>query len=231
MMNTTQTDTPSKRAKWLPLIIILIPYILVGINLYRMQPVLSSVMQYMNINEGNAGLLMSICSFVALALTIPMGYVVIQIGCKKAIAAAMVFQIAGSLIGYLFTSFAGILFSQLLLGLTNTLVLVTGPTYLQLIYRDKQYSTGVGLLTAAQNTGMCVAFLAIPQIVLNFKLPTIWLVSLYPAVLFIIAWLLMIRGDQKLPTQKVAAESKIPANETGKIKGDTEENGKHPFER
>lgn len=198
MTNAYKADGRRNKAPalWFPLIMAMISYILVGINTYRMQPVLTSLMRYMAINEGSAGVLMSVSSFVALALTIPMGFVVMRIGCKAAVVIAMLFQIAGSLVGYLFTTFPGVLCSQLLLGLTNTMVLVTAPTFLQLFYHDKQYSAVIGLLNSSQTMGMCVAFLLIPRLILSFSLPAIWLVTLYPAILFALAWFFTVQNDR-----------------------------------
>lgn len=197
-----------KRASLFPdgvyLGLLMLAYVIVGINTYRLQPVLTTLMDYLSADTSRIGFLMSLCTFVTLCLAIPFGVTLPRLGCRRAMILAVFLEIAGSVIGFLFPTYGGIAVSQILFGLTNTIATVCAPYLLQMVYDKKEFSVTVGYLNACQTVGMAAAFLILPLFLAGNAVPQVWFFTVIPSGLLLLTWIPAMNRGAELALQQRA---------------------------
>lgn len=197
-----------KRASLFPdgvyLGLLMLAYVIVGINTYRLQPVLTTLMDYLSADTSRIGFLMSLCTFVTLCLAIPFGVTLPRLGCRRAMILAVFLEIAGSVIGFLFPTYGGIAVSQILFGLTNTMVTVCAPYLLQMVYDKREFSVTVGYLNACQTVGMAAAFLILPLLLAGNAVPQVWFFTVIPSGLLLLTWIPAMNRRAELALQQRA---------------------------
>lgn len=197
-----------KRASLFPdgvyLGLLMLAYVIVGINTYRLQPVLTTLMDYLSADTSRIGFLMSLCTFVTLCLAIPFGVTLPRLGCRRAMILAVFLEIAGSVIGFLFPTYGGIAVSQILFGLTNTMATVCAPYLLQMVYDKKDFSVTVGYLNACQTVGMAAAFLILPLFLAGNAVPQVWFFTVIPSGLLLLTWIPAMNRGAELALQQRA---------------------------
>ena len=197
-----------KRASLFPdgvyLGLLMLAYVIVGINTYRLQPVLTTLMDYLSADTSRIGFLMSLCTFVTLCLAIPFGVTLPRLGCRRAMILAVFLEIAGSVIGFLFPTYGGIAVSQILFGLTNTMATVCAPYLLQMVYDKKEFSVTVGYLNACQTVGMAAAFLILPLFLAGNAVPQVWFFTVIPSSLLLLTWIPAMNRGAELALQQRA---------------------------
>lgn len=197
-----------KRASLFPdgvyLGLLMLAYVIVGINTYRLQPVLTTLMDYLSADTSRIGFLMSLCTFVTLCLAIPFGVTLPRLGCRRAMILAVFLEIAGSVIGFLFPTYGGIAVSQILFGLTNTIATVCAPYLLQMVYDKKEFSVTVGYLNACQTVGMAAAFLILPLLLAGNAVPQVWFFTVIPSGLLLLTWIPAMNRGAELALQQRA---------------------------
>ena len=197
-----------KRASLFPdgvyLGLLMLAYVIVGINTYRLQPVLTTLMDYLSADTSRIGFLMSLCTFVTLCLAIPFGVTLPRLGCRRAMILAVFLEIAGSVIGFLFPTYGGIAVSQILFGLTNTMATVCAPYLLQMVYDKKEFSVTVGYLNACQTVGMAAAFLILPLFLAGNAVPQVWFFTVIPSGLLLLTWIPAMNRGAELALQQRA---------------------------
>lgn len=215
-----------KRASLFPdgvyLGLLMLAYVIVGINTYRLQPVLTTLMDYLSADTSRIGFLMSLCTFVTLCLAIPFGVTLPRLGCRRAMILAAFLEIAGSVIGFLFPTYGGIAVSQILFGLTNTIATVCAPYLLQMVYDKKEFSVTVGYLNACQTVGMAAAFLILPLFLAGNAVPQVWFFTVIPSGLLLLTWIpAMNRGAELALQQRADARQQegVSAREKGEGEG------------
>ena len=182
----------------------MLAYVIVGINTYRLQPVLTTLMDYLSADTSRIGFLMSLCTFVTLCLAIPFGVTLPRLGCRRAMILAVFLEIAGSVIGFLFPTYGGIAVSQILFGLTNTMATVCAPYLLQMVYDKKEFSVTVGYLNACQTVGMAAAFLILPLLLAGNAVPQVWFFTVIPSGLLLLTWIPAMNRGAELALQQRA---------------------------
>ena len=215
-----------KRASLFPdgvyLGLLMLAYVIVGINTYRLQPVLTTLMDYLSADTSRIGFLMSLCTFVTLCLAIPFGVTLPRLGCRRAMILAVFLEIAGSVIGFLFPTYGGIAVSQILFGLTNTIATVCAPYLLQMVYDKREFSVTVGYLNACQTVGMAAAFLILPLFLAGNAVPQVWFITVIPSGLLLLTWIpAMNRGAELALQQRADARQQegVSAREKGEGEG------------
>lgn len=197
-----------KRASLFPdgvyLGLLMLAYVIVGINTYRLQPVLTTLMDYLSADTSRIGFLMSLCTFVTLCLAIPFGVTLPRLGCRRAMILAVFLEIAGSVIGFLFPTYGGIAVSQILFGLTNTMATVCAPYLLQMVYDKREFSVTVGYLNACQTVGMAAAFLILPVFLAGNAVPQVWFFTVIPSGLLLLTWIPAMNQGAELALQQRA---------------------------
>lgn len=197
-----------KRASLFPdgvyLGLLMLAYVIVGINTYRLQPVLTTLMDYLSADTSRIGFLMSLCTFVTLCLAIPFGVTLPRLGCRRAMILAVFLEIAGSVIGFLFPTYGGIAVSQILFGLTNTMATVCAPYLLQMVYDKREFSVTVGYLNACQTVGMAAAFLILPLFLAGNAVPQVWFFTVIPSGLLLLTWIPAMNRGAELALQQRA---------------------------
>lgn len=191
---------------WLYLGLLMLAYVIVGINTYRLQPVLTTLMEHLSADTSRIGFLMSVCTFVTLCLAIPFGVILPGLGCRRAMILAVILELAGSAAGFFFTTYEGIAVSQILFGFTNTIATVCAPYLLQMVYDKKKFSVTIGYLNACQTVGMAAAFLILPLFLAQNALPQVWFFTVIPSLLLLLVWIpVMNRSAERALLQRADA--------------------------
>lgn len=179
-------------------ILLLLSNVITGTNIYRLQPILSSTMSFLSIDEGRLGVLMSVITFVSLFMTILVGFAVMRLGYCLSLTIAMILELAGLAAAACMPTYAGIFASQLILGLVNTVILVCAPSFMQTIYTPEEYAMRIGYINAGQTVGQGVVFLLLPAMILTAGITSAWKAFILPSALLFICWfiLTLVRADK-----------------------------------
>ena len=148
--------------------------VITGTNIYRLQPILSSTMAFLSIDESQLGVLMSVITFVSLFMTILVGFAVMRLGYCLSLTIAMTLELVGIAVAASMPTYAGIFASQLLLGLVNTVILVSAPSFMQTIYTPEEYAMRIGYINAGQTVGQGIVFLLLPTMILTAGITAAW---------------------------------------------------------
>lgn len=172
-------------------VLLLFSNVITGTNIYRLQPILSSTMSFLSIDESQLGVLMSVITFVSLFMTILVGFAVMRLGYCLSLSLAMTLELVGIAVAVGMPTYAGIFASQLLLGLVNTVILVCAPSFMQAIYTPEEYAMRIGYINAGQTVGQGVVFLLLPTMILSAGITSAWKVFILPSAFLLICWLVL----------------------------------------
>ena len=124
------------------LIIIVLSYLTAGFCQYRLQPILTYMMQGMQIDEGKAGVLVSALSILSIFLAVPFGVMMGKIGPRRTGIFAMILIIAGSLVGVFGTKSYTVMFlSQLVVGAGTCATGILGPYVIACLFAPELRGT------------------------------------------------------------------------------------------
>lgn len=168
--------------------LLLLSNVITGTNIYRLQPILSSTMAFLSIDESQLGVLMSVITFVSLFMTILVGFVVMRLGYCLSLTIAMGLELVGIAVAVSMPTYAGIFASQLLLGLVNTVILVSAPSFMQAIYTPGEYAMRIGYINAGQTVGQGIVFLLLPTMILTAGITSAWKAFILPSAVLLICW-------------------------------------------
>ena len=171
--------------------LLLFSNIITGTNIYRLQPILSSTMSFLSLDESQIGVLMSVITFVSLFMTILVGFAVMRLGYCLSLTIAMTLELIGIAVAVSMPTYAGIFASQLLLGLVNTVILVCAPSLMQTIYTPEEYAMRIGYINAGQTVGQGVVFLLLPTMILTAGITSAWKAFILPSAFLLICWLIL----------------------------------------
>lgn len=202
-------------------LLLFLTYTLSGIATYRLQPVLASAMEFLGADEAKLGVLMSVPSFVALLATMLAGFLVMRIGYCCSMTVALILSMLGLAVALKAPDYRGVFVSQAVLGLGNTLMMVTAPSVMQAVYTPDEYAMRIGVINSAQTAGQGLVFLLLPTLVINTGFTSVWSVFLIPTGIILLVWTaLWIKGEEK----------HFAAGLSGRAAGDVSDNaGDSPF--
>lgn len=181
-------------------LLLFVSYVVVGISTYRLQPVLSSAMDVLGADEAQLGVLMSVASTVSLLTTMLAGLLVMRVGYCRSLSIAMALELIGLGVALKFLTYWGISASQLLLGLGNTLIMVTAPSAMQAMYSPDEYAMRIGIINSGQTAGQGIVFLLLPTLIIRDGFSSIWNAFLVPIGILLLIWGLLWSwgGDKRL---------------------------------
>ena len=139
--------------KWGMFFILLISAITVSLSQLKISPVLADVAAMLNVDMTKAAMLMSLFTVAGIFLSIPGAAVMARTGSKKMLLILMGCLVVGNVIGAVSNSFAVVMFSRIIEGISYALIITVGVDMIN------QWFTGatVGTATGAFNTFAAVA--------------------------------------------------------------------------
>ena len=198
---------------------LLLSNIITGTNIYRLQPILSSTMQFLSVDESQIGVLMSVITFVSLFMTILVGFAVMRMGYCLSLTVSMVLELIGIEVAVAVPTYMGILVSQLLLGMVNTVILVCARSLMQAIYTPSEYAMRIGYINAGQTVGQGIVFLLLPTMILTAGITAAWSAFILPVAVLLGCWLLLtlMRTEKGFAPAKQPGEKESVENDTAEL--------------
>ena len=164
-----------KNNKWLMFLILLISAITVGVSQLKIAAVMQAVASALNVSTTQAALLMSVFTIAGIVLAIPGAAIQDKMGPKNLLLLLMACLAAGNVLGALSGSFAVVVVSRIIEGISYAMIIMVGVTMINTWFAGGGASTATGIF----NTFAAVAnFIAMSASIPIMK--TMGLKSLVP---------------------------------------------------
>ena len=189
-------------------------YLVSGMNVYRVVPIMTRVRSVLGVGEGLAGLLVSANTFMSLFLSIPFGIALRRLGFRKAGLVAALLMLAGSALGAVTTHFALMMLSQILIGTGGALVTVIYPNFTLVLSSEKNRSTALGVVNSAQVIAQFLMYNIAPRITTDQNISPAWWLTCAACLVLLGLWIAFVR--KKIAPVDVTGQ---PARSTARKKG------------
>lgn len=195
------------------LLILVLQYLTAGFCQYKLQPILTYLMEGMSISEASAGLLVSALSILNVVLAIPFGVLMGKIGPRRTGIIATLITIAGSLFGTFFTAnYAMMFLSQMVVGIGICGTSILGPYIIACLFKPELRGRANGWYITGGTIAQLVMYNLVPRITtVDNVAPAWWFTTIYGVVILII-WFLFITDTVAPPmTQNTDSKSQETA--------------------
>lgn len=201
------------------LLILVLQYLTAGFCQYKLQPILTYLMEGMSISEASAGLLVSALSILNVVLAIPFGVLMGKIGPRRTGIIATIITIAGSLIGTFFTSnYAMMFFSQMIVGIGICGTSILGPYIIACLFKPELRGRANGWYITGGTIAQLVMYNLVPRITsVDNVAPAWWFTTIYGIIILVI-WIIFITDAVAPPmTQGNNANTKADSQKVSLI--------------
>ena len=185
------------------LIIIVLSYLTAGFCQYRLQPILTYMMQGMQIDEGKAGVLVSALSILSIFLAVPFGVMMGKIGPRRTGIFAMILIIAGSLVGVFGTKSYTVMFlSQLVVGAGTCATGILGPYVIACLFAPELRGRANGIYITGGTIAQLVMYNLVPRITTAENIAPAWWFTIGYSVVMLVVWVIFITDEVAPPMGK-----------------------------
>ncbi len=206
-MESASLKSKRKHSPYVYLLIIIVAFLTAGFCQYRMQPILTYIMQGMSIDEAQAGYLISAVGILGVVLSVPFGILMGKIGPRKTGLLSFVLIIAGSFVGVAGISNYYVMFvSQFIVGGGICAFSVLCPYIIACVFVPELRGRANGLYITAGTIAQLIMYNLIPRITsVDNVAPAWWLTIIYTVVIGVI-WMVFITDDVAPPMIAEPAE-------------------------
>ena len=178
---------------WIILAVVYFASVVAPFNQFKIPPIMPVLMQSMQIDLTQAGLLMSIIAMIGLVLALPTGVIIQRLGAKVTLLIALGLMAVGAGLGALATSFFILLGSRVVEGLGMGLMGVAAPATIAMWFPPEKRGTPMGIWATWVPVGSVAIFNLAPAMSAAFGLPSIWWMGAGFALLMMIlcGWLIV----------------------------------------
>ena len=203
-----QTAKKRQLSPYFYLLILILQYLTAGFCQYKLQPILTYLMEGMSISEASAGFLVSALSILSVVLAIPFGVLMGKIGPRRTGILATLVTIAGSLLGTFFTTNYVMLFiSQLIVGIGICGTSILGPYIIACLFKPELRGRANGWYITGGTIAQLLMYNLVPRITsVSDVTPAWWFTTVYGIVILVI-WVLFIT-DEVAPSMNQEAVEK-----------------------
>lgn len=202
-----QTAKKRQLSPYFYLLILILQYLTAGFCQYKLQPILTYLMEGMSISEASAGFLVSALSILSVVLAIPFGVLMGKIGPRRTGILATLVTIAGSLLGTFFTTNYVMLFiSQLIIGIGICGTSILGPYIIACLFKPELRGRANGWYITGGTIAQLLMYNLVPRITsVSDVTPAWWFTTVYGIVILVI-WVLFITDEVAPPMNQEAVE-------------------------
>lgn len=202
-----QTAKKRQLSPYFYLLILILQYLTAGFCQYKLQPILTYLMEGMSISEASAGFLVSALSILSVVLAIPFGVLMGKIGPRRTGILATLVTIAGSLLGTFFTTNYVMLFiSQLIVGIGICGTSILGPYIIACLFKPELRGRANGWYITGGTIAQLLMYNLVPRITsVSDVTPAWWFTTIYGIVILVI-WVLFITDEVAPPMNQEAVE-------------------------
>jgi len=195
--------------KWGMFFVLLISAITVSLSQLKIAPVLSDVAAMLNVDMTKAAILMSLFTVAGIILSIPGAAVMAKTGTKNMLLALMACLVVGNVMGALSNSFAVVMLSRIIEGISYALIITVGIDLINTWFTGSAIGTATGIFNtfaAAANFIGMNASVAIYKSTNNLK-TLWWSIAILAAVCFVLV-LLVVRVPRTADTVGSGTENR-----------------------
>lgn len=175
---------------------------------YKIQPVLTYLMENMGIGTDKAGILTSSVNLLGIFITIPLGVVMNKLGPRKIGILGTVLVLAGSLLGTFFTnSFPVMLVSQMVCGAGGAAISIACPYVIACLFEPAMRGKANGAYIMAGTLSQLFMYNIVPRIVTPTNLAPAWWLTNVWCVVMLIVWLITITDEVAPPAGDAGGKS------------------------
>ena len=222
MSSNLEEKTMSVRSPWPYLGLLFLTYILTMSNAYRLQPILPTVMKTLNIDEAQAGVLISAATITNIFITPFVGILIAKIGLRMAGLLSMVFLFSGTAIGSTVTAYHSIIIAMLLGGIGNAFIAVSGMAFVNLLFREGNRSTATGIFTSSGTAAQIITFLLLPRITAVGNIKPAWRIDMVLSFLCFMMWIIFVKKSMVTrlteESERGSTDEKTPGSSASYVK-------------
>jgi MFS family permease len=197
---------------WVILFALYMATLAATLDLFKVPPVMGTLIGTFNLSNSQAGLLMSIFSIMGFVLAIPAGYILMRFGIKTTGLIAVGAVIIGSSLGAMATAAAPnmLFFGRFVEGIGMGLIMVTSPFAISVWFPLQNRALPTGIWATSVGIGNIVTLLCAPALTLHSSWQAVWWAcAVFSALAFIIFALLF-----RLPKKEEMYSAPAPASAT-----------------
>ncbi len=188
------------------IVILILFYMCYGNCQYKLNPILTYLMDLMKINTASAGLLTSTVNLLAIFITIPLGVVMNRIGPRKMGFFGMALVLAGSLLGTFFTtSFPLMMVSQLIVGAGGAAISIAAPYVIACLFVPEMRGRANGAYIMAGTLSQLLMYNIVPRIVTKVNVSPAWWLTNVWCVVMLVVWHFTITDEVAPPAGEKGA--------------------------
>jgi MFS family permease len=192
---------------WVVLTVVFLAGVAGPVNQFKVPPVMPVLIDAFHMDIAGAGWLMSIFAITGLILALPAGFIMQRFGPKATGLAAVLFIIAGSVLGAISTTATALLISRLIEGLGMGLIAVVGPAAIAMWFPAESRGLPMGVWATWVPLGSLLMFNTAPQLSGMFGWQAVW----WAGAAFGIAALILYGMLFRLPGNHSTAEAQQPS--------------------
>ncbi|MDR2106229.1 MAG: MFS transporter [Coriobacteriales bacterium] len=160
--------------KWLMFTVLLISAIMVGISQLKIAAVLPNVAEMLNVDMTQASLLMSLFTVAGIALSIPGAAFMTRVGAKPTLLILMASLALGNILGALTDSFAVVMASRIIEGISYALIITVGIELISIWFADGGQATATGIFNTFAAAANFIAMNISLAIMNSLGLKALW---------------------------------------------------------
>lgn len=163
-----------KNNKWLMFLILLISAITVGVSQLKIAAVMQDVAAALGVSTTQAALLMSVFTIAGIVLAIPGAAIQDKMGPKNLLLLLMACLAAGNVLGAVSGSFAVVVVSRIIEGISYAMIIMVGVTMINTWFADGGASTATGIFNTFAAVANFIAMNASIPIMKTMGLKSLW---------------------------------------------------------
>ena len=195
-MSTAKATTKRQLNPYFYIVIMILFYMCYGNCQYKINPILTYMMENMAIGTDKAGLLTSTVNLLGIFITIPLGVVMNKMGPRRMGLLTCGMVLVGSLLGTFFTnSFVIMLISQLIVGAGGAGISIACPYVIACLFKPEMRGKANGAYIMAGTLSQLLMYNLVPRIVTPTNIaPAWWFTNVWCAIM-IVVWFIFITDE------------------------------------